>query len=230
MLQKTRIIVLHHIRYRETGLVLHCYSEHLGRISCLVQGVFKKHSSFPATLFLPLTQLDAEIFQSRRGDLHRLRSASCHPVYTTIPFDPDKRNVALFIAELLHKTLREEESQSGLFAYLSGMLQWLDTQQGGTGMFLLYFMIHLTRYLGFFPGSIEERLSEPEGMAFARLSLNESQTLGYLMTHLPGNHSPVHLSRTCRQNLLEALVKYYTVHIDSMKHFKGLQILTEVYR
>lgn len=46
MLHKTKAIVLHTLKYSESGIIVHAYTEIFGRQAYLVQGVRKKRAEF----------------------------------------------------------------------------------------------------------------------------------------------------------------------------------------
>ncbi|MCK7537534.1 MAG: DNA repair protein RecO C-terminal domain-containing protein [Marinilabiliales bacterium] len=74
-------------------------------------------------------------------------------VFSAIPYDLRKSSVALFIAEILYKTIREQEANYELFEYLFHTIQMLDLKPDGISNFHLYFLIQLTKYLGFYPAN-----------------------------------------------------------------------------
>ena len=62
MLQKTRGIVLHQIKYTDSGIVVQVYTRTNGRIAMLVKGLRSKKSGRHNVLFQPLSILDLEIY------------------------------------------------------------------------------------------------------------------------------------------------------------------------
>src|SRR6056297_3707722 len=151
MIQSTRGIVLHSFKYGETGIICNIYTETHGKVAFLVQGARKHKAKLKANLFQPLFLLDLEVYYKEKRQLQKIREArNAHP-FQSIPYDFRKRTIALFIAEVLYKSLQEEESNPPLFSYLINQIKMLDLKEEGLANFHLYFLIHLSKYLGFFP-------------------------------------------------------------------------------
>src|SRR5512133_3092423 len=137
MLIKTRAIVLHHVKYGESSLIVTLYTERHGRMTCMVSGIRSKKTHLSLTFFQPLTLLEAEIYYRPNREVHRLKELSCPFHYTSIPFAITKSTISLFIAEILWLTLREEEANEELFNFLFHAFQLLDTKDEGVANFHL---------------------------------------------------------------------------------------------
>ena len=61
MLHKTRGIVIHSIKYGETGLITTIYTEAYGRMSFIMQGIHSKKSPVKANLLRQLSLLEMEV-------------------------------------------------------------------------------------------------------------------------------------------------------------------------
>ena len=122
MLVKTRGIVLNHIKYGETSIVVHIYTEELGRQSYIVNSVRTPKKKNLLALLQPLTLLDLEVYHKNKQELHRIKELKIEWPFKTIPFHPLRRAIAFFITELLSMSLREEEANSNLFQYQNAQL------------------------------------------------------------------------------------------------------------
>jgi DNA repair protein RecO (recombination protein O) len=233
MLNKTRAIVLHHIKYGESSLIVTLYTEKYGRIACMVNGARSKKGKFQTTLFQPLTLLDADFYYRRNRELQRLKEVSCPFSYNTIPFNISKSTIALFLAEVLYLTLREEESNPSLFAFLFHALQLLDTKDEGSTNFHLWFMLHLSGYLGIFPE--EKGISGQEAFSsdlqvFYTLSSEASATLRLMLDSPQGPPDKMRITNQDRTLLLERIIRYYAMHLDGFSRLKSFTVLQEVFR
>lgn len=232
MLAKTRAIVLHTVRYGESSLVVHLYSEQYGRISCLASGVRTKKPRFAATLFQPLTLLDLELYHKENRDIHRIREVNCPVHFSTIPFELRKTSIAFFIAEVLYKTLREEAGNPALFEFLYHAILLLDTKDQGIASFHLVFLLHFSRFLGFFPSDLseaEELTSLPELKPFGSLPPEARSTLFRLMQTSLAQTETASLSPRMRELLLNRIVEFYSQQTTTMGRLKSMQVLREVF-
>jgi DNA repair protein RecO (recombination protein O) len=190
---KGRGIVLHTIKYGDSGLVAWVLTDVGGRRSFMVQGVRSSRGrGNKAALLQPMFLIEFEGYSPPRAEMHRFRELHAAVVLRSVPFDARKSTVALFMAELLYRLVREVEADSPLFDFVWEAVSSLDSMDEASAVanFHLWFMVGLARYLGFFPGNewtpgswfdIREGLFvaiEPRGGAF---SLENSALLGRLM-------------------------------------------------
>lgn len=234
---KTRGIALHSIRYSDSGNIVSVYTEEFGRRSYMVHGSSRK-SSKKMPLFQPLSLLMLEVDHKPNREIQRIREASLLTPLTEIHTIMPKTTIALFCAEILYRTIREEESNPALFSFLHHSIQVLDLLQKGTENFHLAFMMQLSKYLGFFPSgnfspihngfNFHTGTFEPvqPGQSFDPLSselISRFLTVSYTDLHL------IELNGTQRSNLLEKMVQFYQFHVEGLGAIKSLKILQEVF-
>ena len=151
MLVKTRAIIIHSIRYREADLIVKAYTKSSGLKSYLVRGVLKsKKGKLRASMFQPLTILDLEAHHKDKGTLESIREAKVNPAYQTLTGNIYKSSIAMFLAEVLHQAIQEEEQNQALYQFLEESFLWLDTNEKYANFHLL-FMVKLSSFLGFYP-------------------------------------------------------------------------------
>jgi DNA repair protein RecO (recombination protein O) len=235
MLSKTRAIALHNVKYGESSLIVTMYTEKYGRLGCIagsVRSVHKK-SRFPANLFQPLTLLEMEIYYKQNREIQRLKEIACPFHFTTLPFSITKSSIALFLAEVLFVTLREEESNPPLFDFLFHSVQLLDSKEEGIQNFHLLFLLHLSRYLGFFPEQLGSHVYGGKLSAdlrpFGQLPKEALEALVSMIHVSAGFPEAIRLGNLSRSQILDSLIAYYAMHVEGMNRIKSLQILKDVY-
>lgn len=230
MLNKTNGIVLHHVKYGESSIIVTLYTEKYGRIACMVSGIRSKNTRFPSYFFQPLTLLELNLYYRQNRNVQRLKEASCPYHYNSIPFDITKNAIALFLAEVLYITLREEESNPALFAFIFHALQYLDAKERNLRLFHPWFMLHLSRYLGFYP---YQYLDGTERDATETIAFNGlSDALNRVLLQMGSNpQSPPELPITSheRNELLERIIRYYSAHMEGFTRIQSFAILRDVF-
>jgi DNA repair protein RecO (recombination protein O) len=240
MLTKCKAIVIKTIDYSETSVVLKCYTDQFGVQSYLVNGVRSKKGSIRPSHLLPLSLLELEAYHQQNKNLQRIRELKCLPQLKTLHFDMVKSAVGMFIAEVMHKTLREENHPDGpLFAYLYHTIQLLDLETEKVGNFPLYFLLQLTRYLGFYPKGIYAETSNGfdtrEGIFELydprnpyQLNPSLSASLSQLLQCSAAEFNSIAIGYESRTVLLEHMIDYYREHITGFIDMKSHRILAEV--
>ena len=235
---KTRGLVLSFLKYRETSIIARIYTEQRGIQSYLVNGVRKAKPPGRIALFQPLTLLELVAYIPRQGSgLTRLSEFRCAEPYRSLPYDVRKSSVALFLSEVLGKSVREEEENPALFRFLHDSILAFDEQSVGTENFALLFLLHLANCLGFGAENGAEITDQvalagptPSGSAYgsgpATLRLREFEHYFDELLQTPAVSSIP--SGVVRRELLAVLIRYYQLHVEGMTEIKSLDILSEV--
>jgi DNA repair protein RecO (recombination protein O) len=225
MLHKTRGLVLNFIRYRETSIIVRIYTEDLGLQSYLINGVRSSaKGSAKIALYQPLTPLDMVVYQNDKTNLQRIREARCTEPYTSLPFSVKKNGLALFITELLSKSLKSDEPNPDLFRFLNSSIHTLDNLEGNYQNFHLQFMLKLTRFMGIAPPDAGAFLEEV--MAFAA-GASEGKTIIQNLMDAPYG-TPMGLNIDGRRHLLQLIIRYYEQHVPGFGELKSLPVLQEI--
>ncbi len=240
MLQKTRAIILHTVRYGDSSLIVQAYTEQFGRISLLLKGARKSKKSNRAAMFQPLYMLDLDIYYRDNREMHWIREASVTSGNPGIHLDVVKSAQAIFISEVLLRTIREEEKNPDLFGFLRHSIISFNQTVPASPSFHILFLFRLTRYLGFFPRNnfsadgrffntgkgafsttpdsadpeLERRLGEQWHHFFAC----EYSTVDQLFS----NHEQ-------RNLFLDSLLLFYRHHHPSMKELKSTDVLRTIF-
>ena len=231
MLVKHRAIVLHAIPYGENSKVVKCFTDSLGLQSYLVNGVNNKKGVLKPSMVMPLTQLNIVAYHKGKGNLERIKEARISSHYQTIPIDPMRNALAIFVSEILAKVCQEEQENQPLFNFLENQLATLDAVETQLGFFHLSFLIELSSFLGFKPSlpqipilhfDMMEGTFETIKPLHAHYLSKEETTL--LCDVLKQSQSPA-TDKEIRLSLLDKLLEYYKIQLDGFGDVKSLEII-----
>ena len=236
MIRKTRGIVLHTTRYGESSLVAHCYTEQYGRQSYMIKGVRKSKKQNRSNLFQPLFILDFEVFHKDSREIQLVKEVSRAMPLNSLPFDMVKSAQAIFMAEVIYRVVREEESNPMLAQFLISSIQYLDALENASPDFHILFMFKLSRHLGFYPQNNfgEERIffNLASGLFISHyndpeLHLDEvSSKLWH--RYMSSEYQSVKNSDfngSQRKLVLDNLVRFYKLHVAGMGEIRSLEVL-----
>jgi DNA repair protein RecO (recombination protein O) len=236
MIRKTRGIVLHTTRYGESSLVVHCYTEQCGRQSYMVKGVRKSKKDNRSNLFQPLFILDFEVYHKDSREIQLVKEVSRAMPLNSLPFDMVKSAQAIFMAELIYRVVREEESNPMLAHFLLSSIQFLDALEEASPDFHILFMFQLSRHLGFYPqnnfdeGHIFFDLSSGQFIPHCKdpeLHLDEeaSKLWHQYMLHEYQSVKDSDFNGLQRKLVLDHLVRFYKSHVAGMGDIRSLEVL-----
>jgi DNA repair protein RecO (recombination protein O) len=241
MLTKTQAIVLHSIKYGETRLIVDMFTRTFGRQSFIVSIPKTSKSKIKKQFFQPLTLLEIETDIRPKLQLQKLNDVRLMAPFASIPFEPDKLAISLFVAEFLYYALRSEQRNELLYDYLEYSIAWLDGQKSNFANFHIVFMMRLTRFLGFYPNLDNYEtgdyfdLRESEFMRMPPvhrdfLHPEEAQKVQLMMRmDFPTMHL-FRMSHDDRNRLLEVSLKYYRLHLPDFPEMKSIEVLQALYQ
>ena len=241
MLTKTQAIVLHSLKYGETRLIVDMFTRSQGRQSFIVSIPKSVKGKIKKQLFQPLTLLEIEYDLRPKLQLQKLSDVRLASPFSSIPFDPNKLSISLFIAEFLYYALRSEQRNEPLFDYIVNSIQWLDAQTNRFANFHLVFLMRLSRFLGFYPNldhyqagdyfDLRESVFLPVPPVHRDfLHPQEAEKIQLMMRmDFPTMHL-FRMSHQERNRLLEVLLVYYRLHLPDFPELKSVSVLQELYQ
>ena len=145
----------------------------------------------------------------------------------------------MFLNEVLYKSLRQHESDEVLFEFLFHAIEILDSLDAGAANFHLYFLLRLTRFLGFYPDKslaataawfdlkdgVYAKAQPPHALII------EPPLTGIWIKILNSNFDNLqnlHITGPDRKILREKILIYYQLHIDGFGQVESHEVLEAV--
>lgn len=240
MLSKTAAIVIKTTDYSENSVVLKCFTAAYGLQSYLVNGVKNRKGAVRPSQLLPLSLLELEAYHQQNKNLQRIKELRCFPALHELHVDLLKSCLAIFMAELLHKSLLfENQRDEKLFDFLQSSIQFVDLSQGSLALFPSFFMLQLSRYLGFFPKTDYDAGRTSFNLQEANFFAWEPNREGVLTPELSSvlfelsqcnfqNFQQLDSLRGQRNTLLQSLITYFRLHVPGFVELKSHTVLAEV--
>lgn len=240
MIQNSRAIVLHQLKYSETSVIVSLYTEAFGRQSYMVNGIRSSKSKVKMALLQPLFLLEVEAYHKMGRDVQRMKEFKMADVYHNLPFDIVKSTMAMFLAELLGKVLRNEEPDNGVFEFIYNSFIFFDTMAKGASNFHLWFMIKLLGYLGYQlenNHSIVNVFFDLKAGSFVAYrpsfpntpDTEESAYIAQMISMEASELEKYNLNGHMRSRLLEVMIECYTIHFEGIGKIKSLKVLHEIF-
>jgi DNA repair protein RecO (recombination protein O) len=234
MLVKTKAIVLSALKYQEKSLIVKCFTESDGLKSYFVPSAYSgKKSNQKIAYFQPLTLLEIEANHKNKGTLEHFKEIKLATAYQSINTNIFKSTIVIFLSEMLHHSIKEEEKNQSLFTFLEAALLWLDTHEE-TANFHLILLLEMTKFLGFYPDTSDAAYNHFEMIEgifspFQGVScLTEHEThLFKKLLQLKFDSDQKIFAGIERQIVLKILLDYYSIHLDGFKKPKSLDVLKE---
>ncbi len=217
----SRIIVLHQTKYSDHSLIIHAIDSGLGRQGFLLRGAGKKSGSRVVSEFHSLSILDVVSSGKPENGLRYLREWDPVRPLLNLRTDIFKSSVALFISEVLYRSLTAGASDANLFDWLCSAIVRLDSAEGSIANFHLWFIVSYCAGMGFAPDGNPE-----PGDIF---TAEESALLSEIASRPFEEVMAIPLNGSARRSFSLKMVKYLSYHLGVTLNIRSLDVLHELF-
>ncbi len=220
MLHKTRGIVFRFTKYAESSIIVTIFTEQFGLQTYIVNSARSKSGKGKIALYQPLTLLELVVYHRENANILRIKEVKCFHPYQTLTSDFRKSTIALFLNEIVNKAVKEQSHTQELGDFLFNSFIVLDGLENNIENFHLLFLIQLSRHLGFGAHQHGEILTPFSNDDKEESILNQLLKADYNTT--------IAMNQLQRRNLLDVLLRFYTLHIESFGEIKSLAVVREL--
>ena len=240
MQQERQFITLHTLKYGESGLIINGYSREVGRESYLLRGLSKKREANVYNTLHHLSIIEGEIYNNNKSSLSLIKEITPQQRLDSIRGNIYKANIALFISELIHKSIREEEPNENLYQFFKSAILILDSTEQGYSNFHLFFITKFSTFLGFKIKNnytTERRYFDIQSAQFTENRENSMQTMNvdesFLLYKIIGGTLEDIFAIKCngaiRSSFTNSMIGYLSYHLGLPLELKSLSILQEIF-
>ena len=242
MKQSVEGIVLQSVKHSDRTSIVTVYTAAHGRLALAVAAGPSGRRKGGKSPLMPLSVVEFSADLGRRGATGVIRPSglTLGAVWRTLYFSPVKTALGLFLAEFLARLLREGEPDRGLYAFVRGSLQVLDTLERGVANFHLVFLTRLAYVMGIGPdtsGYTPRAIFDMRSGVYTPLHPGHYDVLEGSCAHAPqmlgrldyANMHRLRLTRLERNRLLEGLLSYWNIHFPGTATLKSLEVLRDIF-
>lgn len=214
------------------------YTEQKGFQTFIIHSVRKPRATTPSSYLQLLSLVDMVAYHHDQKKINHIKEIRLDYSYQSIPFDMRKSSVIMCIAEITSKCIPTSYAQPELFNFLHESLIKYDDPENMDRDFMIRYLVNLSHYLGFgmeLPAQIQAgqyfdlmegniQLAKPFHRYF--VDAIDLQALKTIIHTPPGKNADIPIET--RQRLIDLLVVYYQLHVESLKQVNSLRILREL--
>ena len=234
----TSAIVLSKIRYKDNDIIVKLYTKEYGAISFIVKGQQNsKKNKIKFVYFQELTILEIQFNYNSKRDLQYIKDIEIKHNYMSSHSDLVKASVIIFLSEVLSNIIIYQKRETQLYNYIEQSLIWYDTNKFNP-YFHMIFLLELTRYLGFYPDTLNNNFKyfNLEEGAYEKSKTSKYSITGdslNLLNQILGikfdsNPLPT-LNSNDKMEVLNIILVYYKLHNNNFKSIKSLEIIKNIF-
>ena len=238
MIIKSKGIVLRSVKYSETSLILDVFTRELGLKTYIISGVRKKSAKVSAGMLQPMNILDLVAYNRETSNMNRIKEVKMSYVFRTLPFDIKKSSVALFVIEIIGKSLKEKEKNIEFFDFIENSLIYLDQTINNISNFHLVFLVKMSNFFGFKPENnySNSNIYLREGVFNHNppyhgdyLRKSSAKNISRILESDIEDSGLLSFNRNQRQDILQNLILFYKIHLIDFGQIKTLEIFKSVF-
>lgn len=240
MIEKLTGIVLHVLRYSDKNSIAHVLTDNHGRMSFLLPQGATKNARMRNAMFMPLSIIEFEAKRLPGKDLHSFRDARCITSLANIYCDPVKNAIAMFMSELLTRSIQESEENTSLFRFIKASIELLNELEHGVANFHIWFLYNLGAFLGIQPDTEtyqEGYWFDMSNGVFTRerplhshlLTPQEAPVILLLSRMTSRNLHHFRFNRVQRGEILDIALTYYRLHNSMLGTLRSPDILKQLF-
>lgn len=241
MFETLHCIALRTIKYSDSRSILSAWSAERGYVSFAIPSGKGREANRRRALTMPLSAFEGVCDIRGDRDVIFIRDLKPMQVGMAMISDPTKLAMALFLAEVLEKILRNSAHDETLSLLIFDTVDALNSAgPRGVANFALWTLYRLTVPLGIEPDMTDwqpQALFDLEAARW-RLSLpssgvavtgDEAKAVRLLSRLSRENIEHVRLTRSNRRALLDGILRYYDLHYCKLTPLHSLDVVTELF-
>lgn len=241
MLLSTKAFILKIIKYTHSSIIIQVYTNTNGRDAFMIRSINAKNKKNIRPILQPLYFIEIDYDNKNNNQLKLAKNVSLINYYPNITNNVIKSSIVIFLAEVLQKTLQEENKNNHLFEYIQTSLEILNNDNFDSLNFHISFLIQLSKYLGVYPSNnYKENITPYFDLQSGSFMQNKPLHDNYLdspitrMFHLFLNtdiikSEQLKLTGKERSLILNKIIQYYSLHFNTFNSIKSLNILHEIF-
>ena len=241
MYQTLHCIALRTTRFNDSRSIVSAWSAERGYVSFAMPAGRGREAGRRRALTMPLSVFEGECEIKPGRDILFMRDLKPMHIGLNTISNPAKLAIALFVAEVLEKILRNTQNDDALNLTLFDTVETLDECEGtAIANFHLWALFRLCQPLGIAPDLTEGDLSKFFDLSNARWSVSrplsnhwiekgDTAALVMLGRMNRSNLSRFRLSRDERNRILDGILLYYDLHLSKITPLNSLDVVRELF-
>ena len=240
MLSPIKAVALRTIKYDDRHSIVTVWSAEHGRLALLVPASGSREACRMRAIMMPLGLFEGVVDMRPGRDLFNIRDVRPMVVLSSLSVSPAKAVVAMFLAEVLEKVLRDTPPDSVLAEFVFDAVVVLDSMSPrGVANFPIVFLCRLAGMLGVEPdiGGWEKgrMLDMTDGVYRSSASLTgrslnseESQIAALVQRMSFSSAQRIPFTRRLRREIIDTILEYYSMHLTPVDSLRSLSVVKDL--
>ncbi len=235
MIQKTEGIVLRVVRHQDANVITTIFTREYGLRTFIIKGFRSPRARRKHSYFQPLSVVELVLFYNENRAIHSISESRLAYPLMEAQTDPVKLSLGLTALEVFLSSVKEEEENEPMYAFLRSFIVGLETNQVKLVNLFIHFLVHLTIFLGFFPQdesdeSPKVRFDLENGLLIAGEADDQAAEVlrQFLYVSQEGSLDLV-FSNEVKREIIRRMLEYYRRHVEGFRYPNAMGVFGELY-
>ncbi|MDX2284495.1 MAG: DNA repair protein RecO [Bacteroidia bacterium] len=242
MIHTTEGIVLRTVRHQDSNLIATLYTRDFGPKSFIVKGFRSMKARRSHSFFQPLSIVEVVFVNKETRSVQPVSETRSAVWLQSLQQDPVKLSLGLSMLEIFSDTVREESPNPPHYDFLRETLLSLDRSDQRLIQIFLWFLVHHTRFLGFFPNDCSQGAAcvafDPVTGLLTPAADSSLDTAALLRQFLYATLDPLPEPQGCqtirfdalrKRSLIRLIFEYYAAHVTGFQYPQTMKVFSEVF-
>jgi DNA repair protein RecO (recombination protein O) len=236
VIHKTEGIVLRTLKYQEAGMITTVYTREYGIRTFIIRTYRSSRSRNKYSFFQPLSIIDLIYFYKENRDIHSINESKTAVLLQEVQAHPVKLSLGLAMVEIFYDCIKEEEQNLPLYDFFRRTILYLDKSEKHLIHIFIFFLLHLTQFLGFFPNDESDAARhvafDSEKGTLTALKQQADPVPGLLRRFMESELETCYditFDQQEKRFLLKTLFAYYKTHVQGFRYPQTIRVFAEVF-
>ncbi|MEZ4908993.1 MAG: DNA repair protein RecO [Saprospiraceae bacterium] len=240
MLIKSEGIILKSVKYSESSLILDIFTKEIGLSTYIISGIRNTKSKSTEANIQVGSILDLVLYDNENIKINRIKEVKTNLQYNKLIFEIKRFSVALFIIEVIGKSIKGREKNEQLYQLLKESLIYIDSTDQSLANFHLVTLCKISSLLGFGPENNLDKINIYFDLREGKfvdllphyseyLNKNESEFFSQILSSELYNSHEIKLSKEIRNKILNDIIIYFEIHSGKIGRLKTLEVFQRIF-
>ncbi len=239
--EKIQGFVLNNLKHNDRHNIVTLFTRTRGRVAFLSPNGKGKSAKMRNARLMPMSLIESDVNFRENQDLHFLGAITPIEVWHDTYFNPVKSAMVYFLSDFLNRYFRESQPDETAWRFIHAALQLLDMSTEGLANFHIWFLIKFLNIAGIMPDFSDYQRGDvfdmragipviPSQLNSDILGSEVTAKIPFLLRISSTNYHKFKFSGAQRREILNNILKYYSIHFPGVGNLKSFEILMEIFK
>ena len=238
--EKIQGFVLNNLKHNDRHNIVTLFTRTRGRITFLSPNGKGRSAKMRNARLMPMSLIESDVNFRENQDLHFLGAVTPIEIWHEVYFNPVKSAIVYFISDFLNRYFRDSQPDETAWKFILASIRILDESTEGMANFHIWFLIKFLNIAGITPDFSNYQQGDvfdmraglpvlPTQLHSDIIGIDQTAKIPILLRISSKNYHKFKFTSSQRREILNNILKYYSIHFPGVGNLKSFEILMEIF-